>query len=136
VNARKTIAAIALLLTGCRSDGTASNAPAIHTPAIHAPSIHTPAIIVLGIAQDGGVPQAGRFDDPRWDNPAQGRMVACLGIVDPRTGKRWMIDATPDFRRQLTDLARASAGPARPAAHGCISPRQRTVGSTGALREY
>jgi pyrroloquinoline quinone biosynthesis protein B len=45
-------------------------------------------------------------------------MVACLGIIDPRTGKRWMIDATPDFRRQLTDLARASAGPARPALDG------------------
>ena len=118
MNARKTIAAIALLLTGCRSDGTATNAPAIHTPAIHTPSIHTPSIVVLGIAQDGGAPQAGRFDDPRWDNPAQARMVACLGIIDPRSGKRWMIDATPDFRRQLTDLARASAGPARPALDG------------------
>ena len=106
--ARKTIAVVALLLSGCRFDGTETNAPAIHTP----------AIIVLGIAQDGGAPQAGRFDDPRWDDPAGARMVACLGIIDPRTGKRWMIDATPDFRRQLTDLARASAGPERPALDG------------------
>ena len=31
-----------------------------------------PFLIVLGIAQDGGAPQAGRFDDPRWDR-ADGR---------------------------------------------------------------
>ena len=67
-----------------------------------------PSLVVLGIAQDGGAPQAGRFDDPRWDDPAAARQVACLGIIDPRTGKRWMIDATPDFRRQLTDLYRAA----------------------------
>ena len=67
-----------------------------------------PFTVVLGVAQDGGVPQAGSFSDPRWDEPAQQRKVVCLGIVDPRTGKRWMIDATPDFRRQLLDLSRAT----------------------------
>lgn len=75
-------------------------------------------LIVLGIAQDGGAPQAGRFDDPRWDDTARSRLVACLGLFDPRSGRRWMIDATPDFRRQLLDLRRASEGADRPALDG------------------
>ena len=77
-----------------------------------------PAVVVLGIAQDAGAPQAGRFDDTRWNDAGAARMVACLGIVDPRTGHRWMIDATPDFRRQLFDLRQASTGPDRPALDG------------------
>jgi pyrroloquinoline quinone biosynthesis protein B len=77
-----------------------------------------PATIVLGIAQDGGVPQAGSFADPRWDRPGDARQVVSLGIVDPRTGTRWMIDATPDFRRQLTDLRRTGVGEDRPVVDG------------------
>ena len=88
-----------------------------------APVERGPSVVVLGIAQDGGAPQAGRFDDPRWDAPSRARQVACLGIVDPRSGGRWMIDATPDFRRQLTDLYRAARtldpdAPARPPLDG------------------
>ena len=86
-------------------------------PQRDAPAAET-SIVVLGIAQDGGVPQAGRFDDPRWNDPAKARLIASLGIVDARSGKRWMIDATPDFRRQLLDLRRASTGPDRPALDG------------------
>lgn len=74
-----------------------------------------PHVVVLGIAQDGGAPQAGRFDDPRWERTQEARLVACLGIIDPRTGGRWMIDATPDFRRQLTLLHRASPSRSEPA---------------------
>ena len=76
------------------------------------PADAAPFTIVLGIAQDGGVPQAGSFSDPRWDDPRLQRKVVSLGIVDPRSGKRWMIDATPDFRRQLLDLHRAAPAPA------------------------
>ena len=98
MHARKIITAVALFLGGCNSVGTATDTRILSTP----------SIVILGIAQDGGAPQAGRFDDPRWDDSSKVRMIACLGIIDPRNGKRWMIDATPDFRRQLTDLARAS----------------------------
>ena len=108
MHARKIITAVALFLGGCNSVGTATDTRILSTP----------SIVILGIAQDGGAPQAGRFDDPRWDDSSKVRMIACLGIIDPRNGKRWMIDATPDFRRQLTDLARASNGPARPAVDG------------------
>lgn len=81
-------------------------------PSLKPPADAAPFTIVLGIAQDGGVPQAGSFSDPRWDDPRLQRKVVSLGIVDPRSGKRWMIDATPDFRRQLLDLHRAAPAPA------------------------
>ncbi|MFG0260649.1 MAG: MBL fold metallo-hydrolase, partial [Phycisphaerales bacterium JB041] len=68
-------------------------------------------VVVLGIAQDGGVPQAGSFADRRWGGANGQRMVACLGLVDPRTESVWMIDATPDFRRQLYDLHAEAQGP-------------------------
>ena len=93
------------LLTACATSPNGVPAP-------------SPSLIVLGIAQDGGAPQAGKFDDPRWNAPADARMVACLGLVDPRSQRRWMIDATPDFRRQLLDLRRATQGPDRPALDG------------------
>lgn len=82
------------------------------------PPIVRPSLVVLGVAQDGGVPQTGSFADPRWDDPAQTRRVACLGIVDPRSGRRWMIDATPDFRRQLLELRRTGVGSDRPVVDG------------------
>ncbi|MCH6551070.1 MAG: MBL fold metallo-hydrolase [Planctomycetes bacterium] len=66
-----------------------------------------PFLVVLGIAQDGGAPQAGCRGDccgDRWRDRTQRRRVACLGLVDPRTSQRWLIDATPDFREQLRML--------------------------------
>lgn len=71
-----------------------SQAQAQHSPA------SAPYVMVLGIAQDGGVPQAGT-DHPGWKNPERSEKVVSLGIIDPETSKRWMIEATPDFRRQL-----------------------------------
>ena len=63
--------------------------------------------ILLGLAQDGGVPQAGCYcpncDRARRD-PTQRQLVACLGLVDHTTGQSWLIDATPDFRVQLHTL--------------------------------
>ena len=55
-------------------------------------------VVVLGVAQDGGVPQAGcwrpccarALADARWR-----RKPACIGIV--RGDDAWMIDATPEF---------------------------------------
>lgn len=92
--------------------------PAAEPPVAPPEPPDAPFVVVLGIAQDGGVPQAGSFDDPRWDDPAAQRRVVSLGIVDPRDGRRWMIDATPDFSRQLLALHRASRGPARPVLDG------------------
>jgi pyrroloquinoline quinone biosynthesis protein B len=66
-----------------------------------------PYAIVLGIAQDGGYPQAGcnRPDCiAAWRNPRLRQRVASLAIVDPQSHQRWIIDATPDFPSQLRTL--------------------------------
>ena len=66
-----------------------------------------PFIVVLGIAQDGGFPQAGCKKDccsEAWVDQSQRRYVSCLAIVDPDSSQRWIIDATPDFKDQLQML--------------------------------
>jgi pyrroloquinoline quinone biosynthesis protein B len=65
------------------------------------------SLVVLGTAQDGGAPQIGHDDDPAWSNPSERRFAASLGIVDHASGKRWLIDATPDIREQLHRLSAA-----------------------------
>lgn len=83
----------------------------------------TPYVVVLGTAQDGGLPQIG-CTEPRCrlarEDPARARMVASLLVVDPRSGKRFLIDATPDLARQV-ELARAH-GAAAPGAPGTRPP--------------
>jgi len=72
--------------------------------------------IVLGSAQDAGVPQigcqaalcravrAGRL--PR-------RYPACLGLVDPGSGCALLVDATPEMPRQIELLPAPAAGSSR-----------------------
>jgi len=64
----------------------------------------TPYLLVLGTAQDAGLPQIGCSapccESARAD-PTRVRMVASLLIVDPRSGQRWLIDATPDLAAQV-----------------------------------
>ncbi|HEU4521982.1 MAG TPA: MBL fold metallo-hydrolase, partial [Thermoanaerobaculia bacterium] len=72
-----------------------------------------PYVQVLGIAQDGGYPQAGcqRPDCiAAWNDPSLRRRVASLAIVDPASGQRWIIDATPDFPAQLHDIGGSLSG--------------------------
>lgn len=80
-----------------------------------------PYVLVLGIAQDGGYPQAG-CERPdcvaAWKNPKLRRHVASLGIVDPASKEFWMIDATPDFSEELHTLSGAAAGDGRRSARG------------------
>ncbi len=66
-----------------------------------------PYTLVLGIAQDGGYPQAGcnRPDCiAAWHDLRLRQRVASLAIVDPQSRQRWIIDATPDFPSQLRTL--------------------------------
>ena len=65
------------------------------------PKNEEPYLVVLGIAQDGGYPQAGTKKSEAWENPSLQRKVVCLGILDPANSQRWMIEATPDFKEQL-----------------------------------
>src|SRR6266508_4482880 len=63
--------------------------------------------VVLGIAQDGGVPHLGCRQklcvEARRD-PSKRRHVASLGLIDRASGKRFLIDATPDFEQQVSRL--------------------------------
>lgn len=63
--------------------------------------------VVLGIAQDGGVPHAGCHQtlcvEARKD-PGKRRLVASLGLFDRAAGKRFLVDATPDFAEQMERL--------------------------------
>jgi len=67
--------------------------------------------ILLGAAQDAGVPQAGcgcdRCRRARTD-PALRQYVVSLGIIHRASSQTWMIDATPDFREQLHLLQQAA----------------------------
>jgi pyrroloquinoline quinone biosynthesis protein B len=70
--------------------------------------------VVLGIAQDGGVPHIGCAQplcvEARRD-PARRERVAALGLVDG--DRRYLIDATPDLASQLESLNAGRAAPDR-----------------------
>ena len=99
---RRLAVAVLLLLAAC-----ATTPPPSPTP-------RGPYTMILGIAQDGGYPQAGcnRADCvDAWGNLAKRHRVASLALVDPQSSQRWILDATPDFPSQLHDLGtRAPAG--------------------------
>jgi pyrroloquinoline quinone biosynthesis protein B len=62
--------------------------------------------VVLGIAQDGGVPQVNchAYCEEARKDPSKRRLVASLGLIDHAAGKRFLIDATPDFEEQVQRL--------------------------------
>jgi pyrroloquinoline quinone biosynthesis protein B len=74
-------------------------------------------VVVLGIAQDGGVPHIGCRQElclrARRDCTRRQR-VASLGIVDDRSGARFLIDATPDLPAQIEALPGAVKDRRRP----------------------
>jgi pyrroloquinoline quinone biosynthesis protein B len=66
-----------------------------------------PEAVVLGIVQDGGVPHAGCQQPLCVEarrNPEKRRLVASVGLLDPPAGKRFLVDATPNFGEQMERL--------------------------------
>jgi pyrroloquinoline quinone biosynthesis protein B len=78
----------------------------------------SPYLLVLGVAQDGGVPQTGSGEHPGWDDPERRRLATSLALVDPGSGQRWLFDATPDIRAQLRSLDEAAPSVERPGIDG------------------
>ncbi len=78
-----------VLLTGCAAPSVARVEP---------------YVVVLGTAQDGGLPQIGCEEaicrGARNDEGSR-RLVTSLLLADPRSGKRWLFDASPDLREQV-----------------------------------
>ena len=98
---------LALLLPSCGSPAQRPTEPLAEAPT------DTPYVLALGTAQDGGLPQiachqpcceAARLD------PTRRRMVTSLLLVDPRSGQRWIFDASPDLPLQV-EAARGHGGP-------------------------
>ena len=64
----------------------------------------TPYVMVLGVAQDAGYPQMNCKKEccaAAWNNPNLQKTTSCLAIVDPTTNEQWIIDATPNIKKQL-----------------------------------
>lgn len=109
-------------------------------PVPSAPSAEEgPFAILLGTAQDGGVPQlagAASEDEAARRDPQRRRLVASLLVVDPKSHERFLIDATPDIREQ-TDLADRFAprlkGSARPPLFEAIALTHAHVGHYSGL---
>jgi pyrroloquinoline quinone biosynthesis protein B len=105
---RRLACLIAILAAGvgCRVSDVVAKAEA-PTPDSRQATPASPYTLILGIAQDGGYPQAGcnRPDClSAWRDPELRQRVASLAIVDPQSHQRWIIDATPDFPSQLASL--------------------------------
>lgn len=83
-----------------------------------------PYVLVLGTAQDGGIPQIGCAEsacERAREVRGARRFVASLLLVDPGAGERFLVDATPDLAEQL-ELARGL-----PAGRAMEGPRPALV---------
>ncbi len=63
-----------------------------------------PRVVILGMAQDGGMPQAGcdcAHCSAARRNPTLARHVASLAIHFPKTDHVYLVDATPDLPAQI-----------------------------------
>lgn len=64
-------------------------------------------LVVLGIAQDGGIPQLGCNESPCKDireGKRKPERVASIGLVNESLGQSYLFDATPDMVSQLATL--------------------------------
>ena len=91
------LAALMALAVPARTTGMRSDLPRV-------------TVLVLGTAQDGGIPQAGcvcaRCVRARKD-PSSARLVASIAIVNETEGRVYLIDAGPDIKEQLDRIGRA-----------------------------
>lgn len=65
---------------------------------------NSPFLMVLGIAQDGGSPQAGCKKScckKSWLDTRKKKYVSCVAWVDPARKKYWLFDATKDMPDQM-----------------------------------
>jgi pyrroloquinoline quinone biosynthesis protein B len=74
-------------------------------------------VVVLGIAQDGGVPHIGCMQElcvRARREPSRRQRVSSVGIVDDASGARFLIDATPDLPAQIEALPGVAKDRRRP----------------------
>ncbi|MDX1440080.1 MAG: MBL fold metallo-hydrolase [Rubricoccaceae bacterium] len=107
MRALRSVVVLAVLAVLCGASGVAE---------AQADTSDAPLLVVLGVAQDGGVPQAG--NDFYEGDSSRTRLVVSLGLTDPVSGDRWIFEATPDFPEQLRHLDRISPSDSRPGLDG------------------
>ena len=64
-------------------------------------------VVVLGTAQDGGLPQANCYKPhcmDAWEDPSRRRSATSIAVVDRTAGRKYLFDASPDMREQLYEL--------------------------------
>lgn len=61
-------------------------------------------LIVLGAGQDAGAPQFGNPDDPAWTDASLRLTPTALALVDHKTQKRYLFEASPQITEQLNRL--------------------------------
>ncbi len=101
-----------------------------------------PYVLVLGVAQDAGRPQIGcrsNCCESARRNPDDRRFVTSLLLADPRSGKRWLLDATPDLREQVEvaeghPVTRKAPGPRPPLFEGVFLTHAHMGHYTGLLQ--
>lgn len=89
--------------------------------------------LILGTAQDAGLPQIGCLDaccEGTRSDPTRRRLASALLVVDPASGGRWLLDAGPDLREQVERMRGHPAS--RPdalarAAHATMNEQPRTA---------
>ena len=72
-----------------------------------------PYLYVLGVAQDAGYPQAGCYQQhcmPGWVDAKRELGATALALVDPKTRKTYLFEATPHLPRQLYRLEQQAGG--------------------------
>jgi pyrroloquinoline quinone biosynthesis protein B len=80
-------------------------------------------LVVLGIAQDAGIPQLGCTQplcQAIHDGKRKPERVSSLGLVNRTTGEAYLFDATPDFVSQVHSLTGGRAPNAIFLTHGHI----------------
>lgn len=61
-------------------------------------------LVVLGAGQDAGAPQFGNPDDPAWTDSGLRLTPTALALVDNKTSKRYLFEASPQITEQLNRL--------------------------------
>ena len=66
-----------------------------------------PYIYILGVVQDAGFPQIGCYEVhclPAWENTDLRRGATSIALVDPRSNRKFIFEATPHFPQQFYSL--------------------------------
>ena len=74
--------------------------------------LEAPFVTILGIAQDGGFPHINNPSEfEAVDQGLKNReKVVSLGLIDPKAGKKYLFEATPDLPSQLHKLSTIQVG--------------------------